>query len=65
MSLVVVVRGQDATEVVEEGLSYFEEPEARKVILKPNLIIDRPGPTTPVDIVEALVEHYGPGHEVV
>jgi len=65
MALVVVVRGRDAQAVVEEGLRFFPKPRTRKVVVKPNLIIDKRGPTTPVDLVEALVRHYRPRYEVV
>ena len=66
MPRVVVVRGENVFSMVEEALRFFGRPSRRKVVIKPNLIIDRPGPTTPVDVVEALLRFYGPGyHEVV
>ncbi len=66
MSKVVVVRGNDPRLMVSKGLSYFNEPSKRKVVLKPNLINTEPPPTTtPSETVEALVKHYIKGYEVV
>ena len=67
MSRVVVVRGMNPHSMVEVGLKYFLKPNFRRVVLKPNLILDEPPPTTtPVDTVEALVKWYlGGGYEVV
>ena len=65
MPKVVVARGHDVFSMVERALRHFGRPGTEKVVIKPNLIIDRPGPTTPVDLVEALVRYYRPHHEVV
>ena len=64
-SQVLVVEGRDVRAMVEAGLARFPEPEQETVVIKPNLIIDRPGPTTPVDVVEAVATHYLPEHRVV
>lgn len=67
MSKVVVVRGRDPYIMVEKALRYFVKPSVRRVVLKPNLILAEPPPTTtPCDIVEALVKYYlRDGFEVV
>ena len=64
-SRVYVVEGRDVRAIVEAGLARFPEPRQELVVVKPNLIINRLGPTTPVDIVEAVVAHYLPRHRVV
>ena len=68
MPKVVLVRGRDPKRMVEAGLAHFPEPGPGygRVIVKPNLIIDRPGPTTPVDVAEAVVAYYlERGYEVL
>jgi len=67
MSRVIVVRGEDPFHMVERGLSFFPKPSERRVVLKPNLILARPPPTTtPCETVEALVRWYlRGGYEVV
>jgi len=67
MSRVVVVRGRDPYCMVERGLEYFVKPSVGRVVLKPNLILAEPPPTTtPCETVEALVRYYlRGGFEVV
>ncbi len=67
MSRVVVARGMDLFKIVRRALGYFGKPSRERVVLKPNLVIDRPPPvTTPVEVVEALVEYYREnGFEVI
>ena len=62
MPKVVVVKGND----IEKGLRFFVKP-SKKVVLKPNLIIDEPPPTTtPCETIEALAKyHLENGCEVV
>ncbi len=64
--LVVIVRGEDADAMVKAGLRHFGEPSQERVVIKPNLITNYPGPTTPVDVVEAVAKHYlALGREVI
>ncbi|MEM1538158.1 MAG: DUF362 domain-containing protein [Candidatus Nezhaarchaeales archaeon] len=59
MSKVVVVKCYDAYAAVQLGLTELPLPRLRRVVVKPNLIIDKPAPvTTPVDLVEALARYY-------
>jgi len=59
MSKVIVVKGKDPYQMVEEGLKLFAKPPEQKVVLKPNLILAEPPPTTtPCETIEALVKHY-------
>jgi len=46
MSKVIVVQGKDPYQMVEMGLKYFAKPSRQKVVLKPNLIVAEPLPTT-------------------
>jgi uncharacterized protein (DUF362 family) len=65
-SKVVIVRGEDPHRIVRKGLKYFAKPIQRRVVLKPNLVIDKPPPTTtPREIIEALVEYYCKDYEVI
>ncbi len=67
MSKVVVVRGNDPTTMVPKGLrSLGVEVHRRKVVIKPNLIADRPYPvTTPTDTVEALVKFFKDDNQLI
>jgi len=67
MPRVVVVKGTDPFNMVRRGLSHFSPPSTRRVVLKPNLIIDEPPPTTtPCETVEALAAYFlEAGYEVV
>ena len=66
-SRVVVARGEDPFKLVERGLKHFEKPTQHRVVVKPNLIIDEPPPTTtPCDTIEALIRYYlEEGYEVI
>ncbi|MFQ6051109.1 MAG: DUF362 domain-containing protein [Candidatus Hydrothermarchaeota archaeon] len=60
MSKVVVVRGEDPEKMVKRGLDYLEvEPDEDKIVIKPNLIDNRPYPvTTSAETVEAIVKYF-------
>lgn len=59
MSKVIVVQGKDPFKIVKKGLEYFTKPSLPRIVLKPNLIIDKPSPTTTsFDIIEALAKYY-------
>jgi len=59
MSKVIVVRGNDPFQMVQKGLKFFASPSWSKIVLKPNLIVAEPPPTTtPYETVEALVKYY-------
>jgi uncharacterized protein (DUF362 family) len=60
MSKVVLVRGNDPEEMVDKGLTELGINRHReKVVIKPNLIINKPPPvTTSVDTVEAIVKYF-------
>ena len=59
MSKVIVAYGEDPFQAVQKGLECFTYPHQSKIVLKPNLIIDEPPPTTtPYETVEALVRYY-------
>jgi len=63
---VILVRGTDPQAMVEAALPYFPKPEQERVVVKPNLILARHGPTTPVEATEAVVRYYlARGYEVV
>ena len=67
MSKVVVVKGNDPATMVPRGLrSLGVEVHRRKVVIKPNLIADRPYPvTTPTDTVEALVKFFKDDNQLI
>lgn len=67
MSKVVVVKGNDPAKTVPRGLrSLGVEVHRRKVVIKPNLIADRPYPvTTPTDTVEALVKFFKDDNQLI
>ncbi len=67
MSKVVVVKGNDPATMVPRGLrSLGVEVHRRKVVIKPNLIADRPYPViTPVDTVEALVNFFKDDNQLI
>ncbi|MEM3406649.1 MAG: DUF362 domain-containing protein [Nitrososphaerota archaeon] len=57
-SKVIVIEGKDPFKIIN-GLEFFKKPRERKIIIKPNLIIDKPPPTTtPCEIVEVLTKYY-------
>lgn len=59
MSKVIVVKGKYPFQIVKKGLAFFEKPFKQKIVIKPNLIIDKPPPiTTPYEIIEALTKYY-------
>ena len=65
---VVVVRGEGPAAMVPKGLRALGiRIRAQKVIIKPNLIANRPHPvTTPAGTVEALVKYFkAGGNEVI
>ncbi len=67
MSKVVVVKGNDPATMVPRGLrSLGVEVHRRKVVIKPNLIADRPYPvTTPADTVEAIVKFFKDDNQLI
>lgn len=67
MSKVVVVKGNDPATMVPRGLrSLGVEVHGRRVVIKPNLIDDRPYPvTTPTDTVEALVKFFKEDNQLI
>jgi uncharacterized protein (DUF362 family) len=67
MSKVIVVKGKNPFQIIKKGLEFFPKPSKRKVVLKPNLVIDKPSPTTtPCETIEALTKYYlENGYEVV
>jgi uncharacterized protein (DUF362 family) len=59
LSKVIVIKGKDPFQMIKKGLEFFEKPYERKIIIKPNLIIDKPPPTTtPCETIEALAKYY-------
>jgi len=61
VSRVVIVRGSDAQVMVSKGLAELDvRPHKDRVVIKPNLIVNRPYPTTTsaetVEAVEVLRE---------
>ena len=66
-SKVVVVKGEDLTQMIQRGLSYFANPSKRTVVLKPNLInAENPPTTTPSETIETLLKYYKTtGYEVI
>ena len=60
MSRVVLVRGSDRKVMVERGLTALGiAPRRDKVVIKPNLIINRPYPvTTHPELVECLLQYF-------
>ena len=67
MSRVVVVRGKDPALAVPKGLDELGiKVRGRKIVIKPNLITDRPYPvTTPPETVEALIKYFREGNELL
>ncbi len=66
MSRVVVVEGKDPDEMIPKGLDNFAKPRQKKIVIKPNLIVNRPPPTTtPKETVGAIVRYYHPKYEQV
>ncbi len=66
-SKVVMVGGEDPATAVPKGLRELGvRVWGRKVVVKPNLITNRPYPvTTPAETVEALIRYFKPSNEVV
>lgn len=60
MSKVLLVRGNDPEEMIGKGLTELGiNRHGHKVVIKPNLIINRPPPvTTSVDTTEAIVKYF-------
>ncbi|MEM1574490.1 MAG: DUF362 domain-containing protein [Nitrososphaerota archaeon] len=57
-SKVIVIEGKDPFKIIN-GLEFFKKPRERKIIIKPNLIIDKPPPTTtPYETIEVLTKYY-------
>jgi uncharacterized protein (DUF362 family) len=58
-SKVVVVKGENPEEMVKKGLDSLKaRPSQEKIVIKPNLIDNRPYPvTTPVKTVEAIINY--------
>ena len=59
MSKVIIVRGNNAAVMVSKGLSELDvRLHKEKVVIKPNLIVNRPYPTTtPAETVEAIARY--------
>ncbi|RLG61056.1 hypothetical protein DRN86_00890 [Candidatus Geothermarchaeota archaeon] len=59
-SKVLIVRGKDPEKMVFKGLKQLGiKPTSKKVVIKPNLIIDKAPPvTTPVETVVALARYF-------
>lgn len=66
-SKVVLIRGKDPAKMVRMGVNEIGvKVKGRKVVIKPNLITDRPYPvTTPPETVEALIEYFRKSNELV
>ncbi|MDI6883728.1 MAG: DUF362 domain-containing protein [Hadesarchaea archaeon] len=66
-SKVVVVGGKDPAVIVQKGLQELGiVVRGRRVVVKPNLITNRPYPvTTPAETVEALIKYFKPSNEVI
>jgi uncharacterized protein (DUF362 family) len=67
ISKVIVIKGKDPFQMIKKGLDFFEKPCEKKIVIKPNLIIDKPSPTTtPYETIEALTKYYlENGYEVI
>jgi len=67
MTKVVIVKGDLPAAMVPKGLGELgTELRGRKIVIKPNLIANRPYPiTTPAETVEALIEYFMDGNEVI
>ncbi|UCC90695.1 MAG: DUF362 domain-containing protein [Dehalococcoidia bacterium] len=63
MSKVVLTHGKDSEVMVSKALDELGiSPRQKKVVIKPNLIINRPPPvTTPADTVEAIIKYFAGG----
>jgi len=59
VSKVIIVKGNDAAVMVSKGLSELNvRPHKEKVVIKPNLIVNRPYPTTTsAETVEAIARY--------
>jgi len=66
-SKVVIVKGEDPAAMVPKGLRELGiTVRGRKVVVKPNLIMNSPYPvTTSAETVEALVKYFKPGNEII
>ena len=62
-----MIRGKDPAKMVPKGLDELgTEVRGRKVVIKPNLITNSPYPvTTPPETVEALIDYFREGNEIV
>ncbi|MEM2924420.1 MAG: DUF362 domain-containing protein [Methanocellales archaeon] len=57
-SKVVIVEGRDPASMVSLGLGKLNVKPVEKIVIKPNLIVNRPPPvTTPVETVKAIAEY--------
>jgi uncharacterized protein (DUF362 family) len=57
-SRVIVVEGREPTAMVSIGLKQLDIEPRERVVIKPNLIVNRPPPvTTPVETVKAIAEY--------
>jgi len=67
MTKVVIVKGNLPAAMVPKGLGELGiELSGRKIVIKPNLIANRPYPIiTPAETVEALIEYFIDGNEGV
>lgn len=68
LSKVVVVKGENPEAMIQRGLDELGiRVRGKKVVIKPNLIANRPYPvTTPAETVEALVKYFlSGGNEVI
>jgi len=67
MTKVVIVKGNLPAAMVPKGLGELGiELSGRKIVIKPNLIANRPYPIiTPAETVKALIEYFIDGNEVI
>jgi len=66
LSKVIVVKGEHPEQMIPKALDYFEKPQQRRIILKPNLINSSPPPTTtPCKTIKAIAEYFYKEFEVI
>ena len=67
MSKVVLTHGRDSEAMVSKALDELGiSPRRERVVIKPNLIINRPPPvTTPADAVEAIIKYFAGGSKEI
>lgn len=67
MSKAVLTHGKDSEAMVSKALDELGiSPRQKKVVIKPNLIINRPPPvTTPADTVQAIIKYFVGGSKEI